>query len=111
MPQHGLNLSRRGKIKSEELTYNNTKLIILKIECTFKEGFKNTSIKKDKTKLTLTKTKTHVKIPRADWEKMKKNPALSEAIELLEDIADLKEAKKVRGKSLSVEQYVKKRGL
>ena len=61
--------------------------------------------------MTVTKTKTHVKIPRSDWEKMKKNPALSEAIELLEDIVDLKEAKKERGKSLTVEEYLKKRGL
>jgi len=42
---------------------------------------------------------------------MKKNPALSEAIELLEDISDLEEAKKVRGKSITIEQYLKKRGL
>lgn len=61
--------------------------------------------------LTLTKTKTHVKIARRDWEKMKTNPALSEAIELLEDIADLEKAKKVKGKSLTIEQYRKKRGL
>lgn len=39
--------------------------------------------------MTLVKTKTHVKIPRKDWEKMKKNPVLNEAIELLEDISDL----------------------
>ena len=61
--------------------------------------------------MTLKKTKTHVQIKRKDWEKMKKNPALSEAIELLEDIVDLKEAKKERGKSLTVEEYLKKRGL
>ncbi|OGU29222.1 MAG: hypothetical protein A2057_08220 [Ignavibacteria bacterium GWA2_35_9] len=61
--------------------------------------------------MTLKKTKTHVKINRSDWEKLKKNPALSEAIELLEDISDLEKAKKVRGKSITVEQYLKKRGL
>ena len=61
--------------------------------------------------MTLKKTKTHVKINRKDWEKMKKNPALAEAIELLEDISDLEEAKKVRGKSITIEQYLKKRGL
>lgn len=61
--------------------------------------------------MTLTKTKTHVTIARRDWEKMKINPALSEAIELLEDIADLEKAKKVRGKSLTIQQYRKKRGL
>ena len=61
--------------------------------------------------MTLKKTKTHVKIAKSDWEKMKKNPALSEAIELLEDISDLEEAKKIRGKSFTIEQYLKKRGL
>ena len=61
--------------------------------------------------MTSTKTKTHIKIARAAWEKMKKNPALSETIELLENISDLEKAKKVRGKSLTVEQYFKKRGL
>jgi hypothetical protein len=61
--------------------------------------------------MTLKKTKTHVKIAKSDWEKMKKNPALSEAIELLEDISDLEEAKKIRGKSVTIEQYLKKRGL
>ncbi len=61
--------------------------------------------------MTLTKTKTHIKISRAEWEKLKKSPALSEAIELLEDISDLEKAKKVKGKSLTIEQYLKKRGL
>ena len=61
--------------------------------------------------MTLIKTKTHIKIARSDWENMKKNPVLNEAIELLEDISDLEEAKKVRGKSLTIEQYLKKRGL
>ncbi len=61
--------------------------------------------------MTLVKTKTHVKISRKDWEEMKKNPILNETIELLEDISDLEKAKKVRGKSVSIEQYLKKRGL
>jgi len=61
--------------------------------------------------MTLKKTKTNVKINRSDWEKLKKNPALSEAIELLEDISDLETAKKIRGKAITVEQYLKKRGL
>lgn len=59
----------------------------------------------------LTKTKTDVRIPRKEWEKMKKNPAFSEAIELLEDIADLEAAKHVRGKDMTLNQYLKKRGL
>lgn len=61
--------------------------------------------------MTLKRTKTHIKIANSDWEKMKKNPVLSEAIELLEDISDLEKAKKVRGRSITVEQYLKKRGL
>ena len=59
----------------------------------------------------LVKTKKHVRIPREEWEAMKKNPAFSEAVELLEDIAELDKAKKVKGKSLTLEQYLKKRGL
>ena len=61
--------------------------------------------------MTLVKTKTHVKISRKDWEETKKNPSLNEAIELLEDISDLEKAKKIRGKAVSIEQYLKKRGL
>ena len=61
--------------------------------------------------MTLKKTKTHVKIAKSDWEKMKKNPALSEAIELLEDISDLEKAKRVRGRGITIEKYLKKRGL
>lgn len=59
----------------------------------------------------LTKTKTHIRIPRKDWEKIKKNPAFSEAIELLEDVADLESAKEIRGKDLTLGQYLKKRGI
>jgi hypothetical protein len=61
--------------------------------------------------MNLTKTKSHIKIAHSDWEKMKKNPALSETIELLEDISDLEKAKKVRGKGISLEKYLKKRGI
>lgn len=56
----------------------------------------------------LTKTKTAVHIPRKEWEKMKKNPAFSEALELLEDIADLEAAKSVKGKDLTLSQYLQK---
>ena len=59
----------------------------------------------------LTKTKNAVRIPRREWEKMKKNPALSEAIELLEDMSDLEKAKSVRGKDMPLNQYLAKRGL
>ena len=59
----------------------------------------------------LTKTKTQVKISRTEWDKMKKNPTFSDVLELLEDISDLEKAKKVNGKSLTLEEYAKKRGL
>ena len=61
--------------------------------------------------MTLNKSKSHIKIDRRDWEKMKNNPVLKETIELLEDISDLEEAKKMRGKSVTLEQYIKKHGL
>ena len=44
--------------------------------------------------MTLIKTKSHIKINRDEWEKMKNNPTLSEAIELLEDISALKKQKR-----------------
>ncbi|HEX9829236.1 MAG TPA: hypothetical protein VGB10_03410 [Bacteroidota bacterium] len=59
----------------------------------------------------LTKTKSDVRIPRKEWEKMKANPAFSEAIELLEDIADLETATHTRGKDVTLKQYLKKRGI
>ncbi|MBU1680191.1 MAG: hypothetical protein KKD86_15310 [Bacteroidetes bacterium] len=40
---------------------------------------------------------------------MKKNPAFSDALELLEDISDLEKSKKVKGKDLTLAQYLKKR--
>jgi hypothetical protein len=61
--------------------------------------------------MTITKTKSHVKIPRNDWEKMKKNPVLSETIELIEDISDFEKAKKNQSKTISLEQYLKKHGI
>jgi len=59
----------------------------------------------------LTKTKKHIQIPREEWERMKENPAFSDAIELLEDISDLEKAKKVKGKDLTLDKYLKKRDL
>ncbi len=53
--------------------------------------------------MTITKTKSHIKIARSDWEKLKKNPATSDTIELLEDMSDLEKARKVAGKSISLE--------
>jgi hypothetical protein len=57
------------------------------------------------------KSKSAVRISRDDWEKMRKNPVLSETVEILEDISDLKSAKNKKGKDLTLEQYLKKRGL
>jgi len=59
----------------------------------------------------ISKTKTGVKISRDEWEKMKKNPSFSEAIELLEDVADLEAAKTVKGKDILLTQYLQKSGL
>ncbi|MGB5530663.1 MAG: hypothetical protein WBQ32_11910 [Ignavibacteriaceae bacterium] len=61
--------------------------------------------------MTISKTKKQVKISTSDWEKLKKNPVMSETLELLEDISDLEKAKKVRGKSMTIEQYLTKRGI
>ena len=61
--------------------------------------------------MTITKTKSHIKIELREWEKLKKNPATSETIELLEDISDLEKAKKTTGKTISLEEYLKKRGI
>ena len=59
----------------------------------------------------LTKTKSDVRIPRREWDKLRKNPHFNELIELLEDQADLEQAKSVRGKDLTLGQYLRKRGL
>lgn len=61
--------------------------------------------------MTITKTKSFIKIRRREWGKLITNPAASDAIELLEDISDLEKAKKVTGKSISLEEYLKKRDL
>lgn len=59
----------------------------------------------------LTKTKNDVRISRRDWEKLRKNPNFTDLIELLEDERDLQEAKRVRGKDLTLQQYLTKRGI
>ena len=59
----------------------------------------------------LTKTKTHIRIPRKDWERLRKNPQFSELIELLEDRTDLEAAKRVKGKDVTLSQYLVKRGI
>lgn len=59
----------------------------------------------------LTKTRTEVRIPRAEWDRLKKNPSFRDLVELLEDRDDLQAAKKVRGKSLTLTQCLEKRGI
>ena len=59
----------------------------------------------------LTKTKSEIRIPRKEWERLRKSPAFSELIELLEDQEDLEAAKRVRGKDMTLDQYLKKRGI
>ena len=59
----------------------------------------------------LTKTKKQIQIPRDEWDKMKTNPAFSEVLELLEDMSDLEKAKKIKGKDLTLDEYLTKREL
>lgn len=59
----------------------------------------------------LTKNKTYVRIPRDEWEKLKKIPTFTDVIELLEDQADLENAKHINGKDKPLTEYLKKRGL
>jgi hypothetical protein len=59
----------------------------------------------------LTKTKSKVRISRRDWEKLRRNPSFTELIELLEDARDLQEAKRIRGKDLTLRQYLTKCGI
>ena len=59
----------------------------------------------------LTKTRTHVNIPRKDWDELKHNPNFADLIEFLEDKEDLEKAKLVKGKDISINDYLKKRGL
>lgn len=59
----------------------------------------------------ITKTKTDIRIKRKDWEKMKDNPLFNETVELLEDMTDLKNAKLIKGKDLTLRQYLKDREL
>ena len=59
----------------------------------------------------LTKTKSEVRFPRKEWELLKRSPYFSEFIELLEDREDLRAAKRVRGKDMTLSQYLKKRGI
>lgn len=53
--------------------------------------------------------KGDIRIPREDWESLKKNPAFGELIELIEDKYDLEEAKLAKGKDISLADYLKRR--
>ena len=57
----------------------------------------------------ITKSKSDVRISRKNWERLRKNPSFSELVELLEDQTDLETAKKIRGKDLTLSQYLAKR--
>ena len=59
----------------------------------------------------LTKTKSEVRLSRKEWELLKSSPYFGEFIELLEDREDLRAAKRVRGKDMTLSQYLKKRGI
>ena len=59
----------------------------------------------------LTKTKSDIRIPLKEWERLKKSPNFSELIELLEDREDLEAAKRTRGKDMTLAEYLKKRGI
>ncbi|HOJ19236.1 MAG: hypothetical protein GX452_14135 [Ignavibacteriales bacterium] len=59
----------------------------------------------------ITKSKKNIRITTEKWAQLKKSPALTDALELLEDISDLEKAKKEKGKSLTIDQYLAKRGL
>lgn len=59
----------------------------------------------------LTKTRTSIRIPRDEWERLRKNPSFRDLIELLEDDRDLRVARRVRGKDMTLAQYLKKRGI
>ena len=59
----------------------------------------------------ITQTKKYVRIPLQDWNELKKNPSFIELVELLEDQKDLIAAKSIKGKDISIEGYLKKRGL
>ena len=59
----------------------------------------------------VTKLKNEVRIPRRDWERLRKNPQFAELIELLEDQSDCENAKRIKGKDVTLSQYLAKRGI
>ncbi|MHB8871695.1 MAG: hypothetical protein ACYC5G_04540 [Candidatus Doudnabacteria bacterium] len=61
--------------------------------------------------MTITKTKSHIKIAQSEWEELKKNPETNDTIDLLKGMSDLEKAKKVTVKGISLEAYLKKYGI
>ena len=59
----------------------------------------------------LTKTNKDVRIPNEQWDALKQNPSFAELIELLEDQGALEEAKSERGENITLDGYLKKRGI
>jgi hypothetical protein len=57
----------------------------------------------------LTKSRTHIRIPRREWEKLRKNPQFNELVELLEDRADFEAARWVKGRITHLSQYRNRR--
>ena len=59
----------------------------------------------------LTKTNKDVRIPRKEWDILKRNPSFANLIELLEDQESLERAKLEPGNDITLDQYLKKRGI
>ncbi len=59
----------------------------------------------------LQRRKDDIRIPRKEWEQLKKSPTFGELVELLEDKYDLESAKTVKGKDLTLIGYLSKRGI
>jgi hypothetical protein len=59
----------------------------------------------------LIKTNKDVRIPNAQWDALRDNPSFDELIELLEDQEALEKAKSERGKDITLDRYLKKRGI
>lgn len=57
----------------------------------------------------LTKSKKHIKISIEEWERLKQNPVLIDSIEILEDMIDLEKAQHIKGKNLTLDEYLKER--
>lgn len=59
----------------------------------------------------LIKTNKDVRIPNDQWDALRDNPSFAELIELLEDQEALEKAKSERGEDITLDRYLKKRGI